>query len=1118
MLRIVLITFGFLIWFVSCQQSSELNTKAVFSLLNPTEIGIDFRNDLDYDEDFNVYLYKSFYNGAGVGLGDINNDGLLDIFFCGNQVDNRLYLNKGGFSFEDITDETGLASSGVWSNGVSIVDINGDGWLDIYVCKAGKPEGPNRHNELFINQGINKGDRLPHFVESAAKYGINDIGFSVHAAFFDMDRDGDLDMYLLNNSIYPSDIVIEPKIGLRELRDPGGSNKLYRNDGHKFTDVTERAGIYSSAIGFGLGVAIGDINRDGWQDIYVANDYFERDYLYINNKDGSFKECIEELIPEISQGSMGVDIADINHDGYPEVFVTEMLPKEEARVKTKVIFDSWEFYNLKKENGYHRQFPRNSLQLNNGISSTNNNVSFSEISRLAGVEATDWSWSVLMADFDNNGQSDIMITNGIFKDLIDLDYLTFHSNSRELRMKFYEQGTIIKDLIDLMPSVPISNHLYAQIDNLRFEEVSKRWGVNDPGFSNGIAYGDIDNDGDLDLVINNINMPPFIYRNNSNKQPHNHFLEISLKSIGGNIDGIGSQVTLYADGHLFYQELFPMRGAMSTASNKLHFGLGNINQIDSLEVLWPEGEMNSLYNIQVDQFLVLSRAELSSQHQQINGAINNQHFVAEIDTKSGLNYLHNESEYIDFDHDRLLNYMISNEGPKIAVGDVNKDGLQDMYIGGAKGYPGGLFQMDKNGLFAQINTEVFERDKASEDTDAIFADIDNDGDEDLLVASGSYEFSGNSYALANRIYLNDGKGIFSRSNFSIPNNKLGITSCLSVCDFDNDGDQDVFVGGRVEASAYGIPTDSYLLKNDGKGTFSDVTKIIIPDLNKIGMVTDACWLDYDLDGDEDLFVCGDWMPIKVFRNNKDSFTEITGKIGFSGTNGFWNTIQKVDLDNDGDLDLIAGNLGLNTQMKASAEKPVSMFINDFDHDGKLDHIITVFNGENPFPIATKDEITGQMPYLSNKFTRYEDYKEKTINQIFTAGQMANTLKLEVYVTSSMVFWNEGDHFVSQELPVGAQLAPIYSILVEDLDHDGSKELLMGGNQYRAKPQTGIYAGSFGVVVKQQAPRQFGLIPFAKSGFFVGGEIRDMKKIQIQGEERILVARNNDSLKIFKINQ
>ncbi len=1114
----------------ACNEPPELSKGARFTAWSPRQIGIDFENNLEYTEDFNVYLYRSFYNGAGVGMGDFNNDGLLDLFFCGNQADNKLYLNLGSsesapFQFKDITEEAGVASRNAWSTGVSIADINGDGWLDIYICKSGKPDGENRHNELFINNGISEANGQLSFTESAAAYGIDDLGFSVQAAFFDYDRDGDLDMYLSNNSISPTEVIRDAKQGLRNKREPGGGNKLYRHDGDHFSDVSEVAGIYGSAIGFGLGVVTGDVNRDGWPDVFVANDFFEKDYLYLNNGEKqrkhpeknypAFSESLEEAMNEISLGAMGVDIADINNDGLPEIFVTEMLPDGDARLKTKAQFDNWDTYQLKVKKGYHRQFSRNTLQLNNGPLPGQEQVSFSEISRFSGVDATDWSWGVLVVDMDNDGYQDIFISNGIYKDLLDQDYIDFYSDPATRKKIYQEKGAVIKELIDNIPSVPLPNYLYTHQGNLKFTDVSEAWGLGTPGFSNGCAYGDLDNDGDLDLVVNNINMPPFIYENNTRQVTSHHFLNLSLKGNTMNTQALGAQVTLKAGGRTFYQELSPMRGTLSSVDPRLNFGLGAISQIDTLEIQWPEGGKTVLTNIAANQFLTLSQNENMISARIENDVDNRSLIFKEAGDKVGIQHRHTENEFVDFDRDKLIFHMISSEGPELAVGDINHDGRDDFYLGGAKDSPGALFVGQSDGKFIATNQEVFEKDKVSEDAGALFFDADNDGDQDLLVASGSYEFPNSAFALADRLYLNDGQGHLTRSPQVIPNNKLESTSSLAVADFDQDGDLDIFSGVRLKPFQYGVPPDSYLLQNDGQGNFKDVTAELAPGLLAIGMVTDALWMDYDGDKDQDLVVAGEWMPIRVFENRAGKLMEVTDTLGLSQTDGLWNVLEKADLDGDGDLDLVAGNLGLNSQWKASLARPVRMYVNDFDQNGTIEQIITVYDGEEAYPLALKKDITKQMPYLLKKYLKHEDYKEQTMEQIFTAEQLATALIHQAYVMETSVFWNEKGKFVKQALPTEAQWAPIYGLLIDDVNKDGKQDILLGGNLYRAKPQTGIYAGTYGVMLQGNGNQQFSAVKYKESGFYVKGEIRDLKKLNYQDSRLLLVGRNNDSLKIFE---
>jgi len=1106
----------------SCQESSELDEGKLFTRLEPDRTGVHFINKLTYDEAFNVYLFRSFYNGAGVGLGDLNNDGLPDLFFCGNQEDNQLYINKGDFQFQDITQTAGVASQGAWSTGVSLVDINSDGWLDIYVCKSGLPEGMNRRNELFINNGTLDGQGYPSFTEAAEDFGIADLGFSVHAVFFDFDKDGDLDMYLSNNSIVPTDAIMDATRGLRDQRDPAGGNKLYRNDGipyslggtgSGFLDISEEAGIYGSAIGFGLGVSVGDINRDGWPDLFVANDFFEKDYLYINQGNGTFIESLEDVIDEISAGSMGVDIADVNNDGFPEIFVTEMLPEDEERLKTKTVIDSWENYISKVKMGYYRQFPRNVFQLNNGPAG--DQVHFSEIGRFSGVEATDWSWGALMADMDNDGFKEIFVTNGIVKDVLDQDYTDFYFVTERMRQIYREKGAVIKEMIDHIPSVPISNYMFTHQGDLHFSNISAQWGLGTPGFSSGAAYGDLDDDGDLDLVVSNINKPPFIYRNESQNLADRHFVNIRLNGSESNRNAVGSQVTIRSGGHLYFQELYPMRGSMSSVDPRLHFGLGALNTIDTLEIIWPDGRITTRINIPSDQFLTFNYEKSGEKEQEANNPNTQFPLLEDITNQTGIDFRHYENEFVDFKRDKLLFHMVTSEGPKLAIGDVNLDGLDDFYIGGAKGTSGVLYTMEEAGTFLRTNASIFEQEKGSEDADALFFDADNDGDQDLMVASGSYEFSGSSFALADRLYINDGTGNFSSAKWIIPDQKLCPTSCLAKSDYDKDGDLDLFLGVRFKPLSYGIPPSSYLMENDGKGNFKNVSHAKAPALKDVGMVTDACWFDFDQDGDEDLMLAGEWMPLKMLKNNNGTFEDVTTGVGLSKTNGYWNVLEKADLDGDGDLDVIAGNLGRNTRFKASPDRPVSMYINDYDNSGQLDHIITIFRGDKAYPMVLKKEITEQIPSLQGKYPMHVDYMGQTAEDIFTQEQISRSLKLEVFETATMVFWNENGNFEGQMLPMEAQFAPVYSILVDDIDSDGSQEILLGGNLYRTKPQAGIYGGLHGVVLKLEGTRKFRVLRTASSGFFIRGEVRDMGKIKIRDTTVLLVARNNDSLRIFK---
>ena len=1096
--------FLIILIFINSCKPEEKEKVELFSLLSPEITKVDFINQLTETEQFNIIQYLYFNNGAGVAAGDINNDGLPDLYFTSSQNPNKLFLNKGNLRFEDITNAAGVSGEGDWKTGVTMADVNGDGLLDIYVCQVGNYKVVHGKNQLFINQGNLS------FKDEAHDYGLDFQGFSTQAAFFDYDTDGDLDMYLLNHSVHTS-----RSYGASTLRyehDSLAGDRLYRNDeisGRRFFhDVTTQAGIYNSQIGYGLGVNISDINNDGLPDIYISNDFHEDDYLYINNGNGTFSERFRESMKHTTRSSMGNDIGDINNDGLLDVIVLDMLPEEQKIRKQSGGEDDYELYNIKLDFGYGYQFVRNNLQLNLG------GGIFSEIGRLSGIYATDWSWSPLFCDVDNDGYKDLFITNGIYRRANDLDYVKFLSEN-EFFSAEHNKNTPDNVLYEKMPLYPYYNYIYKNNGDLTFKNMAGEWGFNTRSYSNGSAYADLDNDGDLDLIANNINEPAYIHRNNASDKNDNHFLTVKLKGRGLNAHAIGTRVTLYYKDQKQVAEQFPTRGFMSASSDDLHFGLGPVTMIDSVLVRWPDLSEQVIKNVPCDKVLLLDIINAGKPGKSVMAENANRKLFSPAQIP-GLEFRHRENEIIDIKNELLVPHTLLAEGPALTTGDFNGDGLEDLFAGGAKEQPSVIFIQQNDGSFRKENVPAFIKDLYCEDVDAAAFDADGDNDTDLYVVRGGGEVSPGSPLLADRLLINDGKGGFSESRDGSLPFTANNGSCVAPCDFDNDGDMDLFVGSRSVPGLYGLSPNQLLLENDGHGNFRDVTDQRMKRFKKIGMVTDACWLDFDMDGDNDLILVGEWMKVSVLMNNKGMFSDMTRRTGLDETSGWWNCIYPADIDLDGDIDLIAGNLGLNSILKASPGEPVEMYLNDFDDNGSLDHVICSYQDGISYPVASLDELSGQMAGLKKKYASYSDFGGKTARDIFGSKALKRSILKRAVLFESCIFVNRGDGtFEIKKLPVEAQFSPVRGILADDIDKDGNMDLLLVGNDYTAKPSMGRYDASYGwCLLGGPASGLTALMPDA-SGFKVPGDSRRILSLEINGKKHVVAAVNNEELQILE---
>lgn len=1082
-----------------CYCKNERPEDSVFQLLSKEASGIDFVNKIVETDSFNMYAFMNIYTGGGVAVGDINNDGLEDIFFGGNRVSSKLYLNEGNLKFQDITLPAGVTTDR-WCSGIAMVDLNADGWLDIYVSVTGAGTDEQRSNLFFENQKDNT------FIEKAKDYGLNDSRQIMHTSFFDYDKDGDLDAYMIVN---PVDFTLSNVNTVRPRQVNGESestDRLYRNDGQTFTDVSAQAGILVE--GYSLGVATCDMNGDDWPDIYVSNDFLTGDIFYINNQDGTFTDQADSLLNHTSFAGMGNDVADVNNDGLPDIVVVDMLPEDNYRRQTIIPASSYDKFQLTQQMGYLPQYTRNTLQLNNG------DGSYSEISQLAGIDKTDWSWSSLLADFDNDGDRDLFITNGFLRDVGNLDYIKYQrENNTSPFGKKGEQHQQRLEAIQALGAAKIPNYVFENLGELKFKDKTSQWGIPQKTCSNGAAFADLDQDGDLEMIINNVNDRAFIYENKTQPSKGHHFIKINLKGTNKNPLGIGTKITLLTKKGKQYYQHQPYRGYASTVSQTIHFGLGNQSMIDTLLIQWPDGKQEKRYSVKADQTLSLDYQQAKTPTKTTTLPKSTPMFTS-VEKERGLDFTHKEDIFIDFKIQPLLPHQHSRLGPGIATGDVNGDQLEDFYIGGAANAAGQLFLQKNDGTFYRSDQEF---DKEQEDLGSLFFDAEGDGDLDLYLVSGGTHAMRQPTLYQDRLYINDGQGNFSIHKNALPQIKASGGN-VTASDYDQDGDLDLFVGGRIVPGEYPMAPRSYLLQNDSRNgvpKFTDVGINQLPEQGKPGMVTTGLWSDYDQDGWTDLILVGEWMPITILQN-KSGVLDATNPIELPQTNGWWNHIIEGDFDKDGDTDYIAGNLGWNARYQASPEYPVCVYANDYDKNGRIDPVICQYIGEKNYIAHPRDLLIQQINAVRARFRSYDEYGKTTFDKSFTKEELSSATVLKSNNFASSYFENKGNGlFKQRDLPVALQTAPLNSMITSDFDEDGNLDVMVVGNSFSAEVASGQYDAFKGAILRGDGKGNFEFLPPATTGFFVDTDAKTIVKLQTANQKSLfIIANNNGPLRAF----